>query len=59
MIDHRVEFSKWWILEFKSIKFPSTGTVFDFYIDNESKTLEPWTKLIPKFSFNSELPLQV
>ncbi|NXB68815.1 DYH9 protein, partial [Struthidea cinerea] len=58
LVDYRVEFSKWWVAEFKTIKFPSQGTVFDFYIDPETKKLEPWSKLIPQFEFDPEMPLQ-
>ncbi|NXF83974.1 DYH9 protein, partial [Sclerurus mexicanus] len=58
LVDHRVEFSKWWVAEFKTIKFPSQGTVFDFYIDPETKKFEPWSKLIPQFEFDPEMPLQ-
>ncbi|XP_070790567.1 dynein axonemal heavy chain 9 [Pituophis catenifer annectens] len=58
LVDYRVEFSKWWVTEFKTIKFPSQGTVFDFYIDSETKKIEPWSKLIPKFEFDREIPLQ-
>ncbi|NWR90162.1 DYH9 protein, partial [Furnarius figulus] len=58
LVDYRVEFSKWWVSEFKTIKFPSQGTVFDFYIDPETKKFEPWSKLIPQFEFDPEMPLQ-
>lgn len=58
-MDYRVEFSKWWVAEFKTIKFPSQGTVFDFYIDPETKKFELWSKLIPQFDFDPEMPLQV
>ncbi|OCT60754.1 dynein heavy chain 9, axonemal isoform X2 [Xenopus laevis] len=58
LVDYRVEFSKWWVTEFKTIKFPSQGTVFDYYIDPESKKFEPWSKLIPKFEFDPDMPLQ-
>lgn len=54
-----MEFSKWWVSEFKTIKFPSQGTVFDFYIDPETKKFEPWSKLIPQFELDPEVPLQV
>lgn len=57
--DHRVEFSKWWTTEYKTVKFPAQGTIFDYYIDSESKKFEPWTKLVPKFSLDTDLPLQV
>jgi dynein heavy chain, axonemal len=56
--DHRLEFSKWWVTEFKTIKYPATGTVFDYYIDPETKKFEPWTKLVPQFQFDPDLPLQ-
>ncbi|XP_044310020.1 dynein axonemal heavy chain 9 [Varanus komodoensis] len=58
LVDYRVEFSKWWVTEFKTIKFPSQATVFDFYIDPETKKFEPWSRLIPKFEFDPEMPLQ-
>ncbi|NXO09420.1 DYH9 protein, partial [Oriolus oriolus] len=58
LVDYRVEFSKWWVAEFKTIRFPSQGTVFDFYIDSETKKFEPWSKLIPQFEFDPEMPLQ-
>ncbi|NXS46386.1 DYH9 protein, partial [Balaeniceps rex] len=58
LVDYRVKFSKWWVAEFKTIKFPSQGTVFDFYIDPETKKFEPWSKLIPQFEFDPEMPLQ-
>ncbi|XP_075314376.1 dynein axonemal heavy chain 9 [Odontesthes bonariensis] len=58
LVDYRVEFSKWWVAEFKTIKFPSQGTVFDYYIDPESKKFEPWTKMVPKFEMDTDTPLQ-
>lgn len=45
--------------EFKTIKFPSQGTVFDYYIDPESKKFEPWSKMVPKFEMDADTPLQV
>ena len=45
--------------EFKTIKFPSAGTVFDYFIDTESKKFVPWTEKVPKFELDSEMPLQV
>ncbi|XP_014225178.1 dynein beta chain, ciliary [Trichogramma pretiosum] len=57
-IDHRVEFSKWWCNEFKQIKFPAQGTVFDYYIDPETKNFLPWTERLPKFELDADLPLQ-
>ncbi|XP_054619923.1 dynein axonemal heavy chain 9-like isoform X2 [Dunckerocampus dactyliophorus] len=58
LVDHRVEFSKWWVAEFKTIKFPSQGTVFDYFIDPDSKKFEPWSKMVPKFEMDADTPLQ-
>ncbi|XP_032136134.1 dynein heavy chain 9, axonemal isoform X1 [Sapajus apella] len=58
LMDYRAEFSKWWLTEFKTVKFPSQGTIFDYYIDPETKKFEPWSKLIPRFEFDPEMPLQ-
>ncbi|VVC95211.1 unnamed protein product, partial [Leptidea sinapis] len=57
-VDYRVEFSKWWVNEFKNIKFPAGGTVFDYYIDSETKQFTPWTEKITKFELDSDVPLQ-
>ncbi|KAJ3083362.1 hypothetical protein HDU99_010537, partial [Rhizoclosmatium hyalinum] len=37
VVDYRLEFSKWWNGEFKAIKFPPGGTVFDYYVEQETK----------------------
>ena len=58
-MDHRTEYSKWWVTEFKTIKFPSSGTVFDYHIDNETHKFVPWTEKVPKFDHDPEIPLQV
>ncbi|CAC5392306.1 DNAH [Mytilus coruscus] len=58
LVDYRVEFTKWWLTEFKHIKFPGHGTVFDYYIDAETHKFEPWTKKVMKFELDPEMPLQ-
>uniref|UniRef100_UPI0035900BF2 dynein axonemal heavy chain 17-like n=1 Tax=Myxine glutinosa TaxID=7769 RepID=UPI0035900BF2 len=58
LVDYRVEFSKWWVNEFKAVKFPSQGTVFDYCIDRESKKFVSWTDRVPKFQLDPDLPLQ-
>jgi len=59
LVDYRVEFTKWWTTEFKTIKFPAQGNVFDYYIDSETHKFEPWTKMVEKFNLDPDLPLQV
>ncbi|KAL0281201.1 UNVERIFIED_CONTAM: hypothetical protein PYX00_002260 [Menopon gallinae] len=57
-IDYRVEFTKWWVNEFKSVKFPAQGTVFDYYIDSETKQFMSWSEKVPKFELDPDMPLQ-
>ncbi|CAK8695850.1 unnamed protein product [Clavelina lepadiformis] len=58
LIDYRVEFSKWWSSEFKTVKFPIAGTVFDYCIDAETKKFVPWSDSVPGFELDPEMPLQ-
>ncbi|XP_012590033.1 PREDICTED: dynein heavy chain 17, axonemal, partial [Condylura cristata] len=58
LVDYRVEFSRWWINEFKTIKFPSQGTIFDYYIDPDTKKFLPWTDKVPSFELDPDVPLQ-
>lgn len=58
-MDYRVEFSKWWTNEFKTIKFPSQGTIFDYYLDPDTKKFLPWTDKVPSFELDPDVPLQV
>lgn len=54
-----MEFSRWWVNEFKTIKFPSQGTIFDYYIDPDTKKFLPWTDKVPAFELDPDVPLQV
>ncbi|GAB5581369.1 dynein axonemal heavy chain 17 isoform X1 [Prionailurus iriomotensis] len=58
LVDYRVEFSKWWVNEFKTIKFPSQGTIFDYYVDPDTKKFLPWTEKVPSFELDPDVPLQ-
>ncbi|KAL0819776.1 hypothetical protein ABMA28_007817 [Loxostege sticticalis] len=58
LVDWRNEFSKWFCNEFKQIKFPSTGNVFSFFIDPETKKFLPWSEKIESFELDPDLPLQ-
>ncbi len=59
-INQRSDFSEWWVVEFKSVRFPVTfqcPTVFDFCIDADLQTLVPWTERVPKFNPDPDLPI--
>ncbi|NWW98330.1 DYH17 protein, partial [Caloenas nicobarica] len=58
LTDYRLEFSKWWVSEFKTVKYPAQGTIFDYYIDPETRKFMPWTEKVPKFELDPEVPLQ-
>jgi dynein heavy chain len=47
-------------LEFKAVKFPTTAntTVFDYFIDPETKKFELWSKKVTKFELDPDVPLQ-
>lgn len=52
-----MEFIKWWIIEFKIVKFFIIGIVFDYYIDLEIKKFELWIKMVFKFELDFEFLL--
>ncbi|GCB73974.1 hypothetical protein scyTo_0003058 [Scyliorhinus torazame] len=58
LINYRGKFSRWWTKEMRTIKFPSQGTVFDYYVDSDTKRFTPWTEKIPKFEMELDAPLQ-
>ncbi|XP_034468683.1 dynein heavy chain 11, axonemal isoform X3 [Hippoglossus hippoglossus] len=56
--DHRAEFSRWWSKEMRAVKFPSQGTVFDYFIDSETKKFTPWSEKMLQFELEPDVPLQ-
>ncbi|KAM9845080.1 LOW QUALITY PROTEIN: dynein axonemal heavy chain 11-like [Aulostomus maculatus] len=56
--DYRAEFSRWWCKEMRAVKFPSQGTVFDYFIDSETKKFTPWCEKIVPFELEPDVPLQ-
>lgn len=42
----------------KTEKLPTQGTVFDYYLDHETKEFLPWADIVPKFELESNTPLQ-
>lgn len=58
IIDWRNEFSKWFVNEFKGVKFPPGGNVFNYFIEDETKRFVPWTEIIVDFELDPDIPLQ-
>jgi len=53
--DYRKAFSNWWKQEMKSIKYPSKGTIFDYYV--EGSKLDEWTNQVNTLAYSSETPM--
>jgi dynein heavy chain, axonemal len=58
LLDWRNEFSKSWMNEFKDVKFPAAGNVFNYYIDSATKEFRPWTDLVRTYEMDTDIPLQ-
>ncbi|XP_041843992.1 dynein heavy chain 11, axonemal [Melanotaenia boesemani] len=56
--DYRVEFSQWWTKEMKTVKLPAQGTVFDYYLDHQTRRFLPWSDIVPQFEMEMCTPLQ-
>ncbi|ETE63288.1 Dynein heavy chain 11, axonemal, partial [Ophiophagus hannah] len=56
--NYQAEFSQWWLKEMKSVKFPSHGTIFDYYLDPKTKKFFSWNDKISSFVMDPETPFQ-
>lgn len=43
----------------KTVKLPAQGTVFDYYLEPQSRKFLPWGDLVPPFEMEPQTPLQV
>lgn len=59
LYDYRVKFSQWWTKEMKTVKLPAQGTVFDYYLDSQTRKFLPWSDIVPPFEMETCTPLQV
>lgn len=59
LADYRVEFSRWWLNEFKQVKFPSTGGVFDFFWSLQTRKFESWSTRLQTVELDPEMPVEV
>ncbi|XP_034084207.1 dynein heavy chain 11, axonemal [Gymnodraco acuticeps] len=58
LYDYRVLFSQWWTKEMKTVKLPAQGSVFDYYLDPQTKRFLPWSDTVPPFEMETCTPLQ-
>lgn len=62
IVDSHRDFHKWWTSEFKDVKFPPQGTIFDYYLDVRTQKFQRWDAMetMEKFDYTDpEIPLQV
>ena len=38
------------------MQLPGSGDLFSYYVDFESRRLEPWEKIIPSFKYSPSIP---
>merc|ERR1719440_726023 len=54
-VDYRKQFSTWWKAEMKTIKYPTKGTIFDYFA-NDAK-LEEWSSIVEPLEYRSDVPM--
>lgn len=42
-----------------TVKLPTQGTVFDYYLDLQTRRFLPWSETVPVFDMEPSTPLQV
>ena len=61
-VDFRKTFSDFWRGQgdWKVVRFPGKGTIFDFYIEQSGETpkLEEWSKKVPTIEYDDITPMQ-
>lgn len=58
LIDWRNEFNRFWHQEFKNVRFPYDGNIFNYFIDPKSSSFRPWSDLVSEFVLDGDVPLQ-
>lgn len=58
--DYRKDFSGWWKNEFKGVKFPGKGTVFDYFVNLEDGkvSFEEWKSRIESIDYEPGTSMQ-
>jgi len=53
-------FSLFFKNEFKSVKWPTKGTVFDYFVENleNGVKLEEWEKIVQPIDYETNVPMQ-
>uniref|UniRef100_A0A1B0C972 Dyneins heavy chain n=2 Tax=Lutzomyia longipalpis TaxID=7200 RepID=A0A1B0C972_LUTLO len=54
----RLEFTKWWLSEFRDVSFPDELSIFNCYIDMQTQKFAKWKAMIPQCELDLDIPLQ-
>eukprot|EP00929_Paragymnodinium_shiwhaense_P082767 TRINITY_DN4377_c2_g1_i1.p1 TRINITY_DN4377_c2_g1~~TRINITY_DN4377_c2_g1_i1.p1 ORF type:complete len:2551 (-),score=809.20 TRINITY_DN4377_c2_g1_i1:84-7481(-) len=54
-VDYRKAFSTWWKGEMKTIKYPSKGSIFDYFVKDAK--FEEWVTALETLEYSSETPM--
>ncbi|EFN51784.1 hypothetical protein CHLNCDRAFT_37234 [Chlorella variabilis] len=49
--DYRLQFSRWWQGEHKTVLFPAEGTVFDYFVDDQNVCMTHWRQRVTQFTY--------
>jgi len=55
--DHRMKFNRWWRNEWRPVKFPDIGTVFDYFADIETSKYSPWSDVTKSIEYETDTPM--
>jgi len=53
--DFKMQFSKWWISEWKNVAYPEKGLVFDYYVDEGTCMMMPWLDRMQHFDYTNDI----
>jgi len=52
-VDYRKNFSAWWKGKWASVKLPTKGQVFDFFVERGTLKWQPWSSIVEKIEYSS------
>eukprot|EP00899_Mesostigma_viride_P003607 jgi/Mesvir1/13247/Mv18980-RA.1 len=56
-VDYRRKFDKWWRGAWTTVKIPTKGLVFDYYVNPKTQKFAPWVELVTDIEYNSKTPM--
>ena len=56
-INYPKMFDKWWKSTYTSVKLPSKGSVYDYYVNPKTGKFAQWGELVQEVEYNSSVPM--